>query len=269
MGAIRAIGEAGLDALVVRPEVDAMARVGSRHPMGCVIPDMLAGSAERLRALIRPYQEAQVPIAADAAEFDIPDVDQIISDHAEGSYMLTRWLISQGRRRILRVSDESIEPFAWARARQAGYERAMAEAGLAVLPTLSSTILPLSDMTAAKRVEVEARYWMGLILPHLGHIDAMMAITDGHVPSVARAIRYLGLVPNQDILITGYDNYWDDLLEEEVEPTPPAATIDKLNEESGKYLVQLVLDRIDGRLDQPKVTRLIKPRLVIPATASR
>ena len=68
------------------------------------------------------------------------EIDAVTSDHEAGSYALTKWLISQGRKRILRfwqlaVSGPSeVQP--WLTQRNAGYERAMRECGVEPLPAV-------------------------------------------------------------------------------------------------------------------------------------
>jgi DNA-binding LacI/PurR family transcriptional regulator len=94
-------------------------------------------------------------------------------------------------------------------------------------------------------------------------VEAIMALTDGDIYVLAAACRLLGKEPNQDVLFVGYDHYWEDAKEREIESTTPLATVDKRNSEIGAALVQLLIKRITGRLDAKPYCHLLAPRLVI------
>lgn len=54
---------------------------------------------------------------------------------------------------------------------------------------------------------------------------------------------------------------WND--ENQFEPGLPAATVGKENERMGEQMVEMLLDRIGGKLPEGPQTRVVWPRLVI------
>ena len=67
------------------------------------------------------------------------------------------------------------------------------------------------------------------------------------------------------MLITGYDNYWREDFEREWEPAVPAASVEKHNHRIGETAVQLLLDRIAGRLPAAPQCRTV-PQEVVATT---
>jgi DNA-binding LacI/PurR family transcriptional regulator len=95
-------------------------------------------------------------------------------------------------------------------------------------------------------------------------IDALIAVTDGEVYVLAAACRLLGKEPNKDVLLVGYDHYWEDAAEREMESVVPVATIDKRNPELGAALVQLLSERIESQSPHNAPhCRTLAPHLVV------
>jgi DNA-binding LacI/PurR family transcriptional regulator len=195
--------------------------------------------------------------------------DYVTSDHAAGCEELCRWLISQGRRRILRVwehtSSQSRIP-EWRRQRDIGYERAMQAAGLEVIPMLDIPAFPEAFIQSREDFEMRARLVLGYLWGHLSGpdpVDAILALTDGPSFAVTSACRLMGKEPNRDVTIVGYDNYWQDSPNRQWEPTGPAATVDKRNIELGRELMVLLQARAEGGLPPEPQVRLLKPVLQV------
>jgi len=267
-GAIAAVQEGDLNTLILRPETispDTIQQLLEERPEGVVIPDIVKFSRDKFEALINPFVAAKIPVAAFCAAFETPTVDCVKSDHENGSYQLTQYLLKQGRKRILRMVKQNTQSLLWVQERQHGYERAMHEAGIEPLPPLE---MPDSDLAITsygeERVNRLSRFCLGYLYNLVSQVDAIMTISDGDIPFVAKAIKMLGRDPANDLLLTGYDNYWSDTPERNVEPTPPVATIDKLNYESGQELVRLIMDRKEGKLPPTPVVRVITPKLITP-----
>ncbi len=176
--------------------------------------------------------------------------DRVVSDHAQGAYELTRWLIQERKRhQILFLGCSDPDRSWWIQKRYAGYCKAMREAELEPLPML---IIPDQLKVAnkedfANNVRCKASL---LIEPVLGTgnifltpCDAVLVLSDGDCFSVAAAIRLFGKEPNRDIDVVGYDNYWHSCQERAWEESVPLATVDKDNRLLGAQLVDLLAAR--------------------------
>ena len=267
---IDAIQGASLHALTLhlaRLKGEQIRRLVSNPPRGLVLmrpalvtPDMLEIS--------RQLRDHGVPVVA----YGYPEglgFDCVTSDHAAGCEDLCRWLISQGRRRILRVwehtSSQSRVP-EWRRQRDAGYERAMQEAGLEPIPLLDIPAFPEAFIQSREDFEMRARLILGYLWDHFSGpdpVDAILALTDGPSFAITAACRLLGKEPNRDVIIAGYDNYWQDSPNRQWEPAGPAVTIDKRNIELGRELMTLLQARADGTLPPEPQVRLLKPVLQV------
>jgi len=266
-GVIHAITEGDLNAMLLKPETllgGVVSQILTNAPTGVVIPEMLEQSREHMEELVKPFVAAKIPVAVYSAEFELPGVDQVASDHEDGAYQLTHWLLEQGRRKIIRQTFAYRAATRWARDRRAGFERALREYGVEPMPDLEISGIPVEAATLAETLETRARLFAGYMVGRIRQVDAIMATSDGIVPYLARALRILEREPNQDILLTGYDNYWKETPERSLEPKPPVASVDKLNFQAGRELVGLVLQRSAGLLAVEPVVRLVKPKLVAP-----
>jgi len=229
-------------------------------------PTIAAGILERIA-------KQKVPMVVYGGIDTQAACDRVASDHEAGAYQLTQWLISQGRRKILMFWAWH-HTQAWARARRAGYERAMREAGLEPMPEPNIILFnnPANETDPRIIFEARTRYFTGYLAPYLvgpNRIDALMAPNDGEAVMAASCCQLMGLQPRQDVLITGYDNTWADLQERTIQPIAPSATIDKQNEASGRELVQLLSDRAEGRLPADPQVRVQPPKLVIISQADQ
>ncbi len=194
--------------------------------------------------------------------------DQIRSDHHHGAYQLTQWLIERGRKRILplwMINPQHGRPD-WLARREAGYQQAMQDAGLEPLNASEGWLRkPLKDPCDEFHfVKQQVTGCLAPVFMKSDIPDAIMLSTDSLVSPTAAAVRSLGRVPNEDVLIAGYDNYYMDLSTYEYEPTRPCATVDKHNNLIGQTMVDLMVDRmlagVKGK-EEP-VIRYIRPDLV-------
>lgn len=194
-------------------------------------------------------------------------MDRVVPDHQAGAYALTEFLIKRRRRKVLRfwagVANGSPRP-TWLAQRDIGHERAMREASLPVRPAV--------EFTEAKDTYEKVHDWFE-ICKHLyaGYLaqafaadapDAIMALTDGHVPAVIAACRLLGKRVPEDVAIVGFDNYWADVPERRFEATPPWASVDKHNHDIGQAMVELLLARLTDQISTPPQLRVMKTDLV-------
>ncbi len=246
---------------------DRIERMASNRPMGVVafrdkaMPSVSMPQLDAIRAM-------SIPVVVYGYEPELRTFDTVQSDQESGTYQLTRFLIEQfGCRRIKRFWELPIDGplyFNWLHQRDCGYERAMTEAGLAIVPPLCSKDLPF-ELDTHDKYQMKARYsaWvLGEALVADPEIDAIMAISDGEVCNIATACRMIGRMPGEDIHIVGYDNYYRQINERKWDAYTPPASIDKRNYEIGCELVRMLNARIEGRLGKDPCHLQVSPKLI-------
>jgi len=261
-----ALKDAGLHVLALHPEnatEEQVRELIAGRPRGVLLSHTSINLETRL---VRLFAQARLPIVSYGDERSVRVFDRVVSDHRFGARELTRWLIAQGRRRILRLWHKGLH-WEWLKERNAGVEEGVRKARAKLLPAVRVAAPRRSNAGGThEELNERARIFARAIKPHLrgrNPIDAIELITDSDVFPVAVALRMLGLTPNQEVCIAGYDNYWSSCWEREFEPTAPVATVDKFNRASGARMVRMLLDLpIDKKRRKPERC-LIKPRLII------
>ena len=241
----------------------------AQQPLGVILDDNYSSDLDHLRFITELFTQAAIPVAALGNMPFWTQCDRVESDHARGAYELTRWLLAQGRRRILPLCPPGPH-LDWVAKRLAGYVQAMEEAGLAPLPPVTGPALPL-NATTQENFEQDCRRCAAVLIESLTGptpCDALMAPSDGPAFYYAAACRLFGKQPNRDVLLTGYDNYWQESPERQWEPVVPAVTVDKHNSKIGKALVTLLNERSAGACPAEPQLRVIAPDLVPTAAAA-
>lgn len=265
-GALQGVADAGYHTLLLHPGMlnqDMLRRIASGKPKGFVLPWF---EEDQAKPVLSYFAQTHAPIIAYGSHPDVLGFDRIESHHESGSYRVTQWLIAQGRKRPLFFWTAPTDLY-WYAPRLAGYQRAMREAGLEPMPPVILQGKAFDQSETAEDFDLQRRACAAyLIEKMLGDqaVDAIIVPSDGYVCGVAAACRLCGKAPGQDVLIAGYDNYWDKCWERRHESYRPAATVDKRNFEMGQAMVQMLEDRIHGRLPQEPQCRLIEPVLVVP-----
>lgn len=247
-----------------RDGVDALIDDGLR---GVVVLREAAEDPE-LRPVLERLQERKVPTVVHADGLDANGLDSVSADHVAGSYRLTEWLIEHNRTRILRVWDtmpDQPRP-GWLKLRDEGYEDACAAHGVKPL-TAYWAVMPSPFMGAdsEEQFRLKAHLMHSYLQPFCegeNAIDAIMLPSDRQVFCVAAALRMLGLEPNRDVWVAGYDNGWADCRECEWEPAAPAATVDKRNNETGRALFRVLQQRLNHPARTEPLQRLVLPELI-------
>ncbi len=270
-GAMDAVFEAGLHGISLNParlcSGDGLKRLIADHPAG-VILGRYAFEHEDGAAIIEALTRAGIPLAVYGNAEAAQQFDHVYSDHAAGARMLTQHLIAQGCRRILRIWPKINHKPYWLADRNRGHEQALREAGLEpVEPITPDTFLP-HTRGQKDQFNINARAMVGHLFDYFRGAttrpDAIMVASDGNICWISAALKIMGLQPGKDVHIAGYDNYYPDLIDQQFEPTVPTATVDKRNPEIGREMVNLLRDRIAGKLDNEPQSRIVKPQLMIP-----
>ena len=271
-GVLRGLGEMGLHAIVSQPRgigEGNLDRLLASRPMGLIVPDIAAWggdtSAFGFRALA-----AGVPVVIFGGEPGSESFDRVEPDHATGDYELTHWLLARGKKHI-----RQFWPFTWVKpwvtSRRRGYEQAMREAGLEPLEPIQGAqcAYPALDEALEFRSRVEST--AGALVPFLlgdKPTDAIMAVNDGIAVQSIAAIRLLGKIPNVDVEVVGYDDFWEESPDRRFELVGPLATVDKNNVECGRRLVSLLVERNQNKLPMEPQIRSVKPTLRVLGSKS-
>ena len=235
------------------------------RPGGMVVTNAVNGDPLAMAALAR-CRERGIPAVAYGNAPELCAFDRAYSDHRAGSRDLTRWLVARGRRRIV-----PFLPFAptrfWERERLAGYAEAMREARLEPQHDVVFGSSELGDFNTAETF----RLYTSLALSALvalrrdgGELpDALLCLNDDWAMPALAAIRDLGLVPNRDILVAGYDNMTHRPRHDFLGNLTPAVTVDKHNERSSEDLAALIVARMDGTLPPEPQARIHAHEVVV------
>ena len=263
---LQAVHDAGLHAIVLHPDRsdnDSMKQLIADSPYGIICGE-LSHDLPHLYELLAMASDAGVPVVVYGDGNALAGYDRVVSDHMEGAYQLSRWLIAKGRRRLLNVWPQLSRGY-WFPMREMGTRRAIAEAGLeffdpVLVPRPHETDTEREGFAARSRIYAGflAEYLVGRHYP----CDALMVASDGDVHAVAAACRLLGKEPGTDVAIVGYDNYWADATDRDYEPSVPLATVDKQNAKIGQTLAQLLFERIENKAAAPRLITIV-PELVV------
>jgi LacI family transcriptional regulator len=175
-------------------------------------------------------------------------VTTVDADNEAGAHAAVRHLLDLGHRRIAAVMGPVRNAAVVARRR--GYDRALADRGLAVDPSL--IVETDFDESAAYRaaVPVVAR-----------RPDAIFAFSDAMALGVLRAVRDAGLRVPEDIALVGFDD-----LPIARSSDPPLTTVCQHVERAGAMAVELLAEQLDA--DPPPAPRkvVLPTELVVRAS---
>lgn len=286
-GVHEALLESGRHALVVNPDsvdgadgiglaggadTDAAGTPSGLPPFGAIVTQA-SRDGQALRPLLNmlaALRDAGRPVIAYGDNPELARYDRIIPDHRAGVRELTRRLFAMGAKRPRLLESRGIENWYWVRNRRAGFADAYRERGLEPPPVAvmeDEEALPSANLTAREALEYRATLMAGGLAPLFLENeppDALLCVTDGHVFGMAMACRRLGREPGRDVLIAGYDNYWQDCPEMAIAPFAPVLTADKRNRAVGHALVRLFLDRLEGRLPEEARIDRVAPEILTP-----
>lgn len=184
-----------------------------------------------------------------------PDFDSVSIDNEQGGYLATRHLIDQGFERIgLLMANPASVP---ASERRLGYEKALREVGMPLLPDLVAQSNDLDDhgYTEAAGYETMQRL---LQTPH--RPNAVFVTSDIQALGALRAVREAGLHAPDDIALIGFDDIM-------VSRYVGLSTLRQPMYEMGKLAVDKLLMRIEAP-EHPTSHTVFSPRLVARQTTA-
>lgn len=197
-----------------------------------------------------------IPVIVQVEGREFAGVDQVRSDHLGGTVAMMEWLAERGIKRIQRIW-RSI-PTDWLRPRDEAYVRVCRERSL---PCLEPLVWRQADMTAEERLE-DAVVQLGEVFASSHPPEALMLINDTAVDVVAQALRRLGLRPNEDVALCGFDYFWRYQRHDFADPVPPLLTVDKCTPAVGRIVVSMLESRLANPHAKP-FTQAVPARLIV------
>jgi DNA-binding LacI/PurR family transcriptional regulator len=192
----------------------------------------------------------ELPMVLVARRSDVPRVDSVTNDDPTGARLVMEHLANLGHRRIAHIDGGR---GAGAAERREGYERSMAERGLAEFVH----VVPGSYTEEGGRHGVEALLAAGGPRP-----TAIFVANDLAALGALAVLAERGIRVAQDVSIVGYDN------------TSLAAlrhinltTVDQPRPDMGREAVALLLERLAGRREAARHV-LVTPTLVVRGTTA-
>lgn len=242
----------------------AFSNIVKSSPAGILLSYNVVESGDLCIQILTEACSMKIPVVINGDGDGLQKFDRIISDHKTGTYLLTKYLIKRGCRNILRLWSSSAVPF-WVKDRNSGYEKAIRESGLKEFPPICIDNLAVRVSGSKNNFESRMRQYAGYLVEYLSAsepVDAIMLTCDTDFYPAAAACRFFNKIPGKDILLTGYDNTWQECGERQWENSVPDATVDKLNFHIGGEMINMLMARIEGKLPlKPQVIR-IEPQLI-------
>jgi DNA-binding LacI/PurR family transcriptional regulator len=193
-----------------------------------------------------------VPIVLLDAE--APGLPAVVTDDAAGGRMAAQHLIDLGHERIAFIGDDPANPlgFIAGTAREEGYRRTMADAGLEIPP---------GYVCHGPHVRDVARHLAGELLDRPGPPTAIFASSDTQALGALEAVRTAGLRVPADVSVVGFDDV-------EASGYVGLTTVRQPLFESGSLAATLLLGLLDdGEVSSPLVHQLDLELVVRSTTA--
>ena len=224
----------GFDMLVSRVDADNLESAAQAYDTGVAIGVILIGQWRHHDHLNR-LAARRVPIVVWGAELPQQLYCSVGGDNLGGGAAATRHLIGLGRRRIAFMGDAELPEVAL---RRRGYEQALAEAGLPLLPELE---LPVPFEVGAARQALSALLTAGVA------IDGLFACSDVLALTAVQTLKAHGLTVPERVAVVGYDD-----IEWASHADPPLTTVRQPIAAAGVQIVDALQDIMAGQATGPR-----------------
>lgn len=194
-------------------------------PTGFILSPAEGSDAAQLRQVLG----AHANVLLFNRELPGADWDFLTMDNQQGAYLATRHLIERGHRDIAFFGGHAASSSC--HQRRAGYQQALAEAGLPVRPQWMIESAP-------NRLEAAAR--TGELFVDGGRPSAAVCYNDTVALGLMLGLTSRGIRPGGDFAVTGFD----DISEASV-AVPPLTTLIADPRERGRQAAALLLQRLD------------------------
>lgn len=189
---------------------------------------------------------AEVPVVAIDPHTGPADLPTVECDSFGGALQATRYLIELGHSRIGFIAGRT--DLRSSIARDAGYRRALADAGLPVDPALVGSGSYRQDAVRVAALEMLSR---------VDRPTAIFAANDISALEIVKVAAELGLDVPEDLSIIGFDD-----VPEASASTPALSTVRQPMQTLGAEAVRMLLSLMQG--DSPVATHLKLPTRLVP-----
>jgi DNA-binding LacI/PurR family transcriptional regulator len=245
---------AGIEQLASEQRYQVVISTGGRRPRRerAMVETLLEDRTDGI-ILVSPRMETaaivatatHLPVVVVGRRVRSDAIDSVLTDEARGARLAVQHLVELGHERIVHVDGGA---GAGAAPRRAGYERAMAEAGL------EANVIP-GDFTEDAGVTAARELLAGASMP-----TAVFAANDLVAAGMLDQFEDHDVSVPGDVSIVGYDNTFLAALHR-----MSLTTVDQPRVQMGRLALELLLERLDGRRE-PKL-HLTEPTLVVRATS--
>jgi len=228
---IRAAQAHGLTVLIEQTsagrarEVEVLSGQGRRMTDGLIFSPLALGTDDR------DLFQVDFPMVVLGERIFQPPADHVTMNNVEAAYAATKHLIDLGRRRIAVVGAHAGETVGSAGLRVAGYERALADAGIPFDPVLVGEAGLWHRATGAAT--------MNQLLDTGTEIDAVFALNDALALGVLRVLHARGLSIPGDVAVMGFDD-----IDDASYSSPSLSTVAPGREQIARTAVDLLVERI-------------------------
>ncbi len=219
------------------------------------------------KAILNQLKQRHVPVVVHGNSPCLASFDRVFVDQQQGMYAMTNWLLEQGCQKILRLWGNMAPDVYWLKMRNAGFEQACKEHNITPTPVLHWPKQPvMNEEHPASLREMLGRWIASYLAERLKNgetFDAIVCISDAILQATARACEILGIDPNSDLKICGFDNVWHRRWPSHGPLKHPVADVDTQPDATGQAMVELLLERISGALPAEPQLVMVQPKLVI------
>ncbi|GAA0449742.1 LacI family DNA-binding transcriptional regulator [Streptomyces olivaceiscleroticus] len=189
-------------------------------------------------------------------ELDPQDaVDHVAIDNVAAAKEVTAHLIARGARRPAAIGTQPHRRNGTAELRLIGHRQALVDAGLT---SRREWEVPVESLHRE-----EGRRAMELLLAGPHHPDAVFCFTDELALGAVHAILARGLRVPEDVAVAGFDD-----IEDGRYATPGLTTVAPDKHHIATTALQLLADRIYGRMAQVAPRRVVSPHQLLPRGSS-
>jgi DNA-binding LacI/PurR family transcriptional regulator len=243
------VKESGYDLLLLFRSPDEAPDYSSFYRNQKVDACIILGSRDTddERRALRQLADQRFPFCTVNQRFEGEGFNEVGADHVEGSTLAVKHLLDRGFRRIAFLNG----PLHYSNSldRLRGYEKAIRDAGLPVMPEL------LFNGNYSRKSGYEAA---PQIIANLGGIDAVFAANDRMAIGLMQGLREAGRRPGPDIAVVGYDNS-----DAATFTDPPLTSVHVPFYEMGQLAASKLLDQLKSKHQPGVFNEQLRTELVI------